>query len=142
MGENNIQLDPNAPKVPLSFFEQLEAAGLEIVKVPEPLKPTLLIGIDETKDVVKLLCVVVNKIIKKEGLISVEVGQALLSAVVGAQFVPGEIMDISEEEVLELHQFAKDNLDFDADHKKVEMLAERIVFGALVIVQGIVDFKR
>lgn len=136
------KLDPKAPRVDLTFFEQLKAAGIQMVKVPDPLKPAMLIGIGETKDVVKLICVVVNKIVKKEGLISVEIGQSLLSAVVGAQFVASEIMDISEEEVNELNDFAKANLDFDVDHKKIEMLAERIVFGALIIVQGIVDFKR
>jgi len=120
------------------FVEKLKARGLTFA-TPQT-KPSINLPVKETKEVAILFCDIANRAVNKSGFIDVSFGKIVFDAAMGVNKVPGEILDIDESEVVEIHQTVKENLHFDnPDAQRDEKLAEDITLGVLTIVLGIAD---
>jgi len=109
--------------------KKLEAVNMNLVEVSE--KPALNVyGIEELKDLLRIVCGVVNSAVNKKGL-SGYLGLLvdLPSAISGIDKVKDEILDITQDELLDLENFIKECLDFDNDN--LEEIVEDILVNAL-----------
>jgi hypothetical protein len=100
-----------------------------------------LFGIEQTKDVAKVLCLTVNNFVNGDSFLSLDFAKAAFEAGNDIKQVPNELLNLSEKEVTELYEFIVVNLKFNnSEQYKVERLAEKILLGVLTIVAGLVEY--
>jgi len=110
----------------------------------EPLKPiTNLYGSGNIKDVIALLCGLVNTAARKAGVTSyLGLLPDVFAAVSGFNLVLEEVVDLTEAELTELKQFATNKLDLPDAQDELEKLAEGIVYHSLGILMIVVKYFR
>lgn len=116
--------------------KKLESINMNLVDVSE--KPALnLYGIDAIDAILKPICLIANNVVNKKGwgnyLYLLMDVPAVVSSV---DKLKGEILDITEDEIMSLENKAKEYLDFEDD--KLEEKVEDILVATLLLVRSFV----
>lgn len=117
----------------------------EIEELQVKLAETKVIGIDETKDLVKLLALITNKLLQQPkinlslGVYLIGLYSEVLAAFSGVAEVPAEVKDLDQDELLELKILFNDIIV--CDRPDTEVIVENAFAVVLSLLQLFVKLK-